>query len=60
MKVIEKVNDTWWWVEFNAGCLGYVPANHLVAESSMDKLHEQVTDAWQDKEYFSSYGHLVR
>ena len=53
MKVLEKVNDTWWWVEMN-GEVGYAPANHL----SPGQLVEE--DTWQNDEYFSSYDALVR
>jgi hypothetical protein len=49
VKVLEKVNDTWWWVEVN-GEVGYAPANHLSSEQQV---------AWENKEYFSSYDALV-
>ena len=51
MKVVEKVNDTWWWVELN-GEFGYAPVNHLSPG------HTEV-DFWQDEEYFSSYEAMV-
>ena len=52
IKVLEKVNDTWWWVEVN-GEIGYAPANHLSSEQPIEE------DAWQNDEYFSSYDALV-
>ena len=53
VKVLEKVNDTWWWVEVN-GEVGYAPVNHLSSEQPIEE------DAWQNDEYFSSYDALVR
>ena len=53
VKVLEKVNDEWWWVELNGG-LGYVPSNHL-----MDAQAAGEETIWQDDEYFESYGTLV-
>ena len=52
VKVLEKVNDTWWWVEVN-GEVGYTPANHLSSEQPIEE------DAWQNDEYFASYDALV-
>ena len=52
MKVLEKVNENWWWVEANSE-LGYAPANHLSSE------HPMAEDVWQNDEYFSSYEALV-
>lgn len=52
VKVLEKVNDEWWWVELNGG-LGYVPSNHL-----MDAQAAGEETIWQDEEYFESYGTL--
>ena len=52
MKVLEKVNEIWWWAEVNDK-LGYVPANHLSVDSS------EPEDMWQNDEYFSSYEALV-
>lgn len=49
VKVLEKVNDTWWWVEVN-GEVGYAPSNHLSSEQSVE---------WQNDEYFTSYDALV-
>ena len=49
MRVLEKVNETWWWVELNDE-IGYAPANHLSLEQP---------DVWQDDYYFSSYEALV-
>ena len=53
MKVLEKVNESWWWAEVGDE-LGYVPANHLSSESPVAE------DMWQNDEYFSSYEALVR
>ena len=52
VKLLEKVNDTWWWVEVN-GEVGYAPANHLSSEQPVEE------DTWQNDEYFSSYDALV-
>ena len=46
VKVLEKVNEEWWWVELG-GMVGYVPSSHLSCDFS--------TDPWQDDEYFTSY-----
>lgn len=53
MKVLDKVNESWWWVEVSDE-FGYVPANHLSSEPPVAE------DAWQNDEYFSSYEALVR
>ena len=52
MKVLEKVNESWWWAEVN-GEVGYAPANHLSSEKPA------IEDMWQDDEYFTSYEALV-
>ena len=52
MKILQKSNESWWWVELN-GCQGYVPVNHLTAESPQQAY-------WQDEEYFGNYSSLVR
>ena len=50
VRVIERPNDTWWWVEFK-NKMGYVPVNHLSQDCEIDE--------WEDDEYFNSYGSLV-
>ena len=52
VKILQKSNESWWWAELN-GCQGYVPVNHLTAESPQQAY-------WQDEEYFGSYSSLVR
>ncbi|MCI4378800.1 hypothetical protein PGIGA_G00220270 [Pangasianodon gigas] len=49
--VHEQVCGDWWWAE-RSGCFGYVPFAFL------HRRVEDVEDAWQDEEYFSSYGTL--
>ncbi|TSM60515.1 Protein arginine N-methyltransferase 2 [Bagarius yarrelli] len=49
--VHQQVCSDWWWAE-RSGCFGYVPAAFL------QRGIEDVEDAWQDEEYFSSYGTL--
>ncbi|XP_036432454.1 protein arginine N-methyltransferase 2 isoform X1 [Colossoma macropomum] len=41
----------WWWAEVG-GCYGYVPSSYLHQAAA------EVEDAWQDEEYFGSYGTL--
>lgn len=48
--VHEKTSTDWWWAELR-GTFGYVPSSYL-QECQRD-------DAWQDEEYFGSYGTLV-
>lgn len=48
--VHEKTSTDWWWAELR-GTFGYVPSSYL-QEYERD-------DAWQDEEYFGSYGTLV-
>ena len=57
VKVLEKVNDTWWWVEVNDE-VGYVPANHLSSRSEPSEVLAE-EDPWQDGDYFCSYEALV-
>ena len=54
VEVLEKVNETWWWVESSEGVVGYVPANHLVENSGCGEKSQ-----WENQEYFSRYGALV-
>ena len=54
VEVLEKVNETWWWVESSEGVVGYVPANHLVENSGCGEESQ-----WENQEYFSRYGALV-
>ncbi|KAM9486825.1 protein arginine N-methyltransferase 2 [Clarias gariepinus] len=49
--VHEQVSADWWWAE-RSGCFGYVPSTFLHRRA------EDVEDAWQDEEYFSSYANL--
>ncbi|KAK3543808.1 hypothetical protein QTP70_028104 [Hemibagrus guttatus] len=49
--VHEQVCADWWWAE-HSGCFGYVPSAFL------HRGVEDVEDAWQDEEYFNSYGTL--
>ncbi|KAF5885650.1 protein arginine N-methyltransferase 2, partial [Clarias magur] len=49
--VHEQVSADWWWAERGC-CFGYVPSTFL------HRRVEDVEDAWQDEEYFSSYGTL--
>ncbi|MBN3295197.1 ANM2 methyltransferase, partial [Amia calva] len=48
-----KSSPDWWWAEL-CGLFGYVPSNHLQPYLE----GEDVDDAWQDEEYFGSYGTL--
>ncbi|XP_053482118.1 protein arginine N-methyltransferase 2 isoform X3 [Ictalurus furcatus] len=50
--VHEQVCTDWWWAE-RSGCFGYVPSAFL------HRGVEDVEDAWQDEEYFSTYGTLL-
>jgi hypothetical protein len=52
LKVVDKTSEHWWWMENAEGLLGYVPVNHLTAQSMQQFF-------WQDEEYFGSYGKLV-
>ncbi|KAK1788666.1 hypothetical protein P4O66_002487 [Electrophorus voltai] len=46
-----KVTSDWWWAEVG-GCFGYVPSGYLHPAPT------EGNDAWQDEEYFGSYGSL--
>uniref|UniRef100_A0A8C5NX36 Protein arginine N-methyltransferase 2 n=1 Tax=Jaculus jaculus TaxID=51337 RepID=A0A8C5NX36_JACJA len=51
--ILRQATAEWWWGE-RGGCRGYVPANHVGRQ-----LQEHgPEDAWQDEEYFGSYGTL--
>ena len=54
VEVLEKVNDTWWWVESSEGVVGYAPANRLLEHSGSGDENQ-----WENQEYFSRYGELV-
>lgn len=55
VNVLNKENSCdWWWVESSSGCHGYVPVNHLCNEPLT---HDEM---WDNDEYFSSYGDVVR
>lgn len=53
VKVLDRVNEEWWWVELE-GVVGYVPANHLSNEPLLTE-----DEKWENEEYFNSYGQLV-
>ncbi|XP_044531634.1 protein arginine N-methyltransferase 2 [Gracilinanus agilis] len=52
LRVLHRVTADWWWGE-REGRRGYIPANHM---RSSDEPRPE--DAWQDEEYFGSYGAL--
>jgi hypothetical protein len=54
VRVLEKVNENWWWVESNDDLVGYVPVNHLSDEPLLTD-----DERWENEEYFEGYGHLV-
>ncbi|XP_062862435.1 protein arginine N-methyltransferase 2 [Trichomycterus rosablanca] len=49
--VHEKTSEDWWWAE-RSEQFGYVPSSFLY------RVADDVEDAWQNDEYFSSYGTL--
>lgn len=51
-----KTSSEWWWAELS-GVKGYVPASYLLQGAEEE---EEEEDPWQHKEYFGSYGTLVR
>jgi hypothetical protein len=53
VRVLEKVNENWWWVESNDDLVGYVPVNHLSDEPLLTD-----DERWENEEYFEGYGHL--
>uniref|UniRef100_A0A3Q2YKS9 Protein arginine methyltransferase 2 n=1 Tax=Hippocampus comes TaxID=109280 RepID=A0A3Q2YKS9_HIPCM len=55
LMVHAKITPEWWWAELR-GVFGYVPANYLSQGASEE---EEEEDAWQDEEYYSTYGTLV-
>ncbi|XP_019738081.1 protein arginine N-methyltransferase 2 isoform X2 [Hippocampus comes] len=54
LMVHAKITPEWWWAELR-GVFGYVPANYLSQGASEE---EEEEDAWQDEEYYSTYGTL--
>ncbi|KAI4875464.1 hypothetical protein NFI96_011988, partial [Prochilodus magdalenae] len=49
--VHDRSSADWWWAEVR-GRYGYVPSGYLHQAAA------EVEDAWQDEEYFGSYGSL--
>ncbi|XP_049584692.1 protein arginine N-methyltransferase 2 isoform X1 [Syngnathus scovelli] len=49
-----KITPEWWWAE-QRGVFGYVPASYLRQGTSEE---EEEEDAWQDEEYYFTYGAL--
>lgn len=58
LMVHERISSDWWWAELR-GSFGYVPSSYLQPENGHAVENEE-EDAWQDEEYFGSYGTLVR
>ncbi|KAL2081509.1 hypothetical protein ACEWY4_023362 [Coilia grayii] len=52
--VHKRTSSDWWWAELRES-FGYVPSSYLQAEAE-NVVQEE--DAWQDEEYFGSYGTL--
>nr|XP_006636847.2 PREDICTED: protein arginine N-methyltransferase 2 isoform X1 [Lepisosteus oculatus] len=53
LRVHDRTSPEWWWAELY-GLFGYVPSSYV--RPCIDE--EDVDDAWQDEEYFGSYGSL--
>ncbi|XP_077436438.1 protein arginine N-methyltransferase 2 isoform X2 [Vanacampus margaritifer] len=49
-----KITPEWWWAELR-GVFGYVPASYLHQGATEE---EEDEDAWQDEEYYFTYGTL--
>lgn len=59
LMVHAKITPEWWWAELR-GVFGYVPASYLrQGASEEEEEKEKEEDAWQDEEYYSTYGTLV-